>query len=366
MNAMHRRGFLRIAVGTILVVPAGRFLVACSDDNMSQDNNNPNPTDPPAAPPQVDGSNVIFSSSLTEAHFHTFSIANTDLQSPSGPLSGNTSTEEAHFHSVSVSMAQLANVAAGQTIQVTTGSEPGHSHVLTLLKLSGASMPDGGAGGGGGGGGGGGTGTLQNGVPVTGLSGALNSKTSFTMAIPAGATNLKFAMSGGTGDADMYVKFGSAPTTSSYDCRPYINGNSESCSFTTPSTGTYYVMMNGYSAYSGVTLTGTFTTGGGTGDPFLTNGVPVSSISGTQGSLKYWRITTPAAKILTVRISGGSGDADLYVRPGSRPTTTAYSCRPYLTGNSETCTISSTQAGDYYIMLRGYAAYSGVTLLGSF
>ena len=78
------------------------------------------------------------------------------------------------------------------------------------------------------------------------------------------------------------------------------------------------------------------------------------------------RITTPAGGTLTVTISGGTGDADLYTRFGSRPTTSTYSCRPYLTGNSETCTITNTSAGDYYIMLRGYAAFSGVSLTASY
>ena len=110
------------------------------------------------------------------------------------------------------------------------------------------------------------TGTvLTNGVAVTGLAAATGGQLNYTMAVPAGATNLTFTMAGGTGDADMYVKFGSAPTTSSYDCRPYASGNSESCSFATPSTGTYYVMLNGYSAFSGVSLTGAYTTGGGGG-----------------------------------------------------------------------------------------------------
>ena len=108
---------------------------------------------------------------------------------------------------------------------------------------------------------GGGTGgtALQNGVPVSNLSGASGSTKNYTVAIPAGARNLVIAISGGTGDADLYVKFGSAPTTSSYNCRPYLNGNNESCSFSTPSTGTYYVMVRGYSSYSGVTLKATWT-----------------------------------------------------------------------------------------------------------
>ncbi|UPG88572.1 protease pro-enzyme activation domain-containing protein [Luteibacter aegosomaticola] len=108
---------------------------------------------------------------------------------------------------------------------------------------------------------GGGTGgnTLQNGVAVTGLSAAKNGKLNYTVAVPAGATNLKIAISGGSGDADLYVKFGSAPTTSSYDCRPYVTGNTESCTAASPQTGTYYVMLNGYAAFSGVTLKATWT-----------------------------------------------------------------------------------------------------------
>ncbi|MBL8297519.1 MAG: PPC domain-containing protein, partial [Rhodanobacteraceae bacterium] len=81
----------------------------------------------------------------------------------------------------------------------------------------------------------------------------------FTLAVPAGATNLKFVLSGGTGDADLYVKFGSAPTLSSYDCRPFQGGNNETCNITTVQAGTYYVMLNGYAAYSGASLTGSYT-----------------------------------------------------------------------------------------------------------
>ncbi|WP_338848146.1 S8 family serine peptidase [Massilia sp. W12] len=100
---------------------------------------------------------------------------------------------------------------------------------------------------------------LQNGVAKTGLSGALNSSTTYTMAVTAGATKLKFVTSGGTGDADIYVKFGSAPTTSSYDCKSDGSTNTETCSIATAKAGTYYVLVKGYKAYSGMSLTGSFT-----------------------------------------------------------------------------------------------------------
>src|SRR3546814_10995522 len=73
-------------------------------------------------------------------------------------------------------------------------------------------------------------------------------------------------MSGGSGDADLYVKFGSAPTDSCWDCRPYRSGNNESCRFSSPSTGTYHVRIKGYSAFSGVSIVGDYESGGCGGD----------------------------------------------------------------------------------------------------
>jgi serine protease len=107
--------------------------------------------------------------------------------------------------------------------------------------------------------------TLSKGVPVSNLSGAAGSEQRWTMSVPAGASNLSFAMSGGSGDADLYVRYGSAPSTSSYDCRPYTSGNNETCSVTSPAAGTWHVMVRGYSSFSGVSLVGDYSEGGGGG-----------------------------------------------------------------------------------------------------
>jgi pseudolysin/vibriolysin len=79
----------------------------------------------------------------------------------------------------------------------------------------------------------------------------------YTMVVPAGKTSVVFTISGGTGDADLYVKLGSAPTTTSYTCRPYLTGNNETCTISNPTAGTYYVNVRAYAAYSGVSLKGT-------------------------------------------------------------------------------------------------------------
>jgi len=99
---------------------------------------------------------------------------------------------------------------------------------------------------------------LTNGVAKTNLSGATGSQTFYYLDVPAGSA-VSFVMSGGTGDADLYVKFGSQPTTALFDCRPYLGGNAETCTFPArTTTGRYHVMLNGYSAYSGVSLKGTY------------------------------------------------------------------------------------------------------------
>ncbi len=282
---------------------------------------------------------------------------------------------------------------------------------------------------------------LSNGQTVSNLSAAQGAWLYYRINVPAGATNLVMSISGGTGDADLYTRYNAQPTTSAYDCRPYKSGNVESCSVASPSAGYYYIGIRGYSAFSGVSLTASYTAPGGnvaptasftktatgltvaftdtstdsdgtiaarswnfgdggtstTANPSHTyaaagtytvtltvtdddgatgstqqsvtvsssgaDGFTVTSLSGSKGTWKYYSITVPAGMArLEISISGGTGDADLYVRKGAQPTTTLYDYRPYLSGNNESVTVSSPAAATWYIGIRGYAAYSGVTL----
>ncbi|MBB5208814.1 endonuclease [Chiayiivirga flava] len=129
------------------------------------------------------------------------------------------------------------------------------------------------------GGGGGGGNVLVNGVPVSGLGAATNAALNYTIVVPSGAGNLVVATSGGSGDADLYVRHGTAPTTSTFDCRPYLSGNNETCTFASPASGTWHVMVRAYSAFSGVTLAGSYTSGGGDSAPTVVSTVPASGAS---------------------------------------------------------------------------------------
>ncbi|OHU85038.1 MULTISPECIES: S8 family peptidase [Pseudoalteromonas] len=207
---------------------------------------------------------------------------------------------------------------------------------------------------------------LTSGVGVA-ADGASGSQNYFKIDVPAGSAALSFVLTGGSGDADLYVKQGQKPTLNDYACRPYKNGNEEQCDFTNPAGGEWYAMLHGYSSYSGATLTATV--GGddtGCGSDCLQNGVPVTGLAGSQNQQLNYKIEVPANVTLNVSISGGSGDADLYVKQGSAPTTSSYDCRPYRNGNNESCSFSSGQGGTYYIMLNGYTSFSGVSLVGQY
>ncbi|MBB1322597.1 endonuclease [Shewanella sp. SR43-8] len=118
----------------------------------------------------------------------------------------------------------------------------------------------------------------------------------------------------------------------------------------------------------GTPSTGSLTTNcGGTGgvsDNQLGNGQAKTNLTASTGqTLKYLADLPANATQVTVTMSGGSGDADLYVRQGSEPTSSEYDCAPYMSGNNEQCPISNPVAGRYYINLQSYAAFSGVSIV---
>jgi leucyl aminopeptidase len=173
----------------------------------------------------------------------------------------------------------------------------------------------------------GGGGPLAKGVPTTGLAASTGQSLNFTLAVPAGASNLSFRLSGGTGDADMYVKFGSVPTDTSYDCRPYLNGNTETCSFTTPQAGTYYVRLKAYSSFSGASLVGDYGTGGGGGTQTYSNAnnytindratvespITVSGRSGNAGSAVAVAVNIVHSYIGDLKVDLVAPDGSVYV-----------------------------------------------------
>jgi hypothetical protein len=148
-------------------------------------------------------------------------------------------------------------------------------------------------------------------------------------------------------------------------------GSSTATITTSTSTpaGTYPITVTGTGGglTHTTTVTLTVTAGGGGGVTTLTNGVAVTGLSGATGAFQFFKITVPSGQTsLVIPISGGTGDGDLYVKLGAQPTSTVYDYRSILTGNGDSVTVTNPAAGDWYIGLYGYAAYSGVTLKATY
>jgi hypothetical protein len=64
----------------------------------------------------------------------------------------------------------------------------------------------------------------------------------------AAGTSIEVRMTG-SGDPDLYVRFGSNPTTSTWNCRPYLSGATETCTLDVPAgQSSFYVRVYGYTA----------------------------------------------------------------------------------------------------------------------
>ncbi len=87
-------------------------------------------------------------------------------------------------------------------------------------------------------------------LALTGLSGASGSVANYSVAVPAGAAHLVVTLSGGSGDADLHLRAGSAPdgTEAGSDCRSYTSTNNEACTIPRPAAATHFLRLEGYSA----------------------------------------------------------------------------------------------------------------------
>ena len=155
---------------------------------------------------------------------------------------------------------------------------------------------------------------VTSGTAMTNRSGADESLTYYRIVVPTGATNLLVTTAGGTGDLDLYLRAGSEPTASQHDCMSNGDANDESCSLDNPAAGTWYILLVGYEAYGGATLTATVTggtTGGGGGGGGGTGGTAVTWSSVSMGASHACGLSTAGkAYCWGQRVGGETGDGD--------------------------------------------------------
>ncbi len=98
----------------------------------------------------------------------------------------------------------------------------------------------------------------------------------------------------------------------------------------------------------------------------LTSGTPVSGISLATGTSKLYSLVVPSGKTsVTFKLSGGTGNGNIYAKIGSAPTTSSYTKRSAGWNNTETITFTSPVAGTYYLLVHASSAVSNTSLTGT-
>jgi hypothetical protein len=114
---------------------------------------------------------------------------------------------------------------------------------------------------------------MNSGTTVSGITDTTSAQRHYVINVPAGTPELRVTMSGGTGDADLYVRQGLAATLSEFNCRPYIGGNTESCIIANPAAGDWFIMLRGFNAFADVSVKTSLSTRYGYPTAFANPGV---------------------------------------------------------------------------------------------
>ena len=108
-------------------------------------------------------------------------------------------------------------------------------------------------------------------------------------------------------------------------------------------------MLFGKSTYAGVTLkalNGTI--------PILHFGIPVTNLTAGSGNKMLFKLVVPYSsyyRILVINLSGGCGNANLFVRRSSSPTTVSYDWSSRKNNNEEEVYISQRYSGMFHFVL---------------
>ena len=99
---------------------------------------------------------------------------------------------------------------------------------------------------------------LTSGVVVTPIAASKDQGLVYSLQVPDGKTQVVFDTYGGSGDADLYVRFGAVPSPATYDCASGSSTSTEHCA-RPAQAGTWYVLVHAYGDISGVSLLGQYT-----------------------------------------------------------------------------------------------------------
>lgn len=183
---------------------------------------------------------------MTGGTSYTAAYSNTDLASGNTNLAGNTRT----FYMPKTGITNEADATQYWRYQIVAGTDVVRSEYGAVTGAT----------------------TNASGFPLAALTATTGNWLRYSFTVPANTGNLVVTIAGPNGDADLYVRAGSAPSTSQYTCRSNSGSSNETCTIPSPAAGVYHVGIYAYSNFNGVSATATYSssnrcgTGTGTND----------------------------------------------------------------------------------------------------
>lgn len=212
-----------------------------------------------------------------------------------------------------------------------------------------------------------GGGSTSGGFTVTDVSPAFREILSFNIDVPANADSLVVDTSGGDGDVDLAINFGSTPTRNNSVCLENSSGNTHNCTVSNPQAGTWFIIVRGAQASSGVQLDAYwFASGASNLAPvadfsFTTNELEATftdSSTDSDGSIVAWDWdfgdgnTSTSQNPVNIYSTAGSYTVELTVTDDQGATATT----------SQTVTVSSSGGNSGGFTITGISPTSGQNL----
>lgn len=195
-------------------------------------------------------------------------------------------------------------------------------------------------------------GTYGSLLEESGLQAADGDWVHYEVTVPAGATSLRAQLSGGAGDADLYVRRGSEATLNRYQCRSYDAGPVENCEVAMPSAGLWYVSVYAASSFEDVELE----VASREADGDLGTSVYGPDYATVRAWTHYGPFEVTPGSRFVAALDAISQNPDLYVRFDAQPDASSYDCRPRLSGapGDEVCDLIVPEgASEAYVSVAG-------------
>ncbi len=198
---------------------------------------------------------------------------------------------------------------------------------------------------------------LPEALQLTQLEGAADQLQLFSFELPGTGADLVVELEGMSGDADLVLYDGAFAIPTLIQCTSSQREGTESCATPLAHAGQYLIGVYGFTDFTDANLRVTYNPDVIENNT-LTEGISLRKSKSLDLKLEVPHDTTN----LRINLTGGIGDADLYVTGVPAAGGTPYDCQSYELNNEEECSLQTVPAGTYHITITSFVDVQDMAL----